>query len=143
MMSPQDLASALSGRYQISPEFCLRYLTDNGLRTTQTRDLDSFLRDLSETERLYIDYALSTNRRGEAVRRQFDVGAGAPHRRVLDIGCGQGGTIRAFTEAGQDAIGIEIDPALAEYAQLNLGAHRDRIKCMDILDCDLDGLGTF
>jgi len=143
MMNSQDLASALGVRYEISPEFCSRYLADNGLLKAPARDLDSFLADLSETQRLYIDYALSTNRRGEAVRNQFDVGTGAPHQRVLDIGCGQGGTIRAFTAAGQDAVGIEIDPALADYARLNLGAHRDRVKCMDILACDLDELGTF
>jgi len=143
MMNQQDLASALSRRYEISEEFCSRYVADNNLLDIPSRDLDSFLAGLSDTQRLYIDYALSTNRRGEAVRRQFDVGRGAPHRRVLDIGCGQGGTLRAFSVAGQEAVGLEIDAGLAEYARLNLGPQRDRVKCVDILTCDLDELGTF
>lgn len=142
-MNQQDLAAALSRRYEISAEFCSRYLTDNGLSAIPGSDVESFLANLGETQRLYIDYALSTNRRGDSVRRQFDTGKGAPHRRVLDIGCGQGGTIRAFSVAGQDAVGVEIDPSLAEYARLNLGPQQDRVKCVDILTCDLDELGTF
>lgn len=142
-MNEHALASALSARYGISTEFCSRYMADNGLLDAPGPEVDSFLEGLGETQRLYLDYALSTNRRGESVRQKFDVGTGAPHRRILDIGCGQGGTVRAFTAAGQDAIGIEIDPALAEYARLNLGKQKDRIKCLDILACDLDELGTF
>lgn len=142
-MNEHALASALSDRYGISAEFCSRYLADNRLTDIPGNDVDAFLANLSETHRLYIDYALSTNRRGESVRHRFDTGSGAPHQRVLDIGCGQGGTIRAFTAAGQDAIGIEIDPGLAEYARLNLGAQKERIQCLDILACDLDALGTF
>lgn len=144
MMTLQDLAAGLAKRYEISPEFCARYLGDNRLGAENGADsLDSFLSGLSETQRLYIDYALSTNRRGEQVRLRFDSITGGRNKRVLDIGCGQGGTIRAFSAAGRDAVGIEIDPALAEYARLNMGAQSDRIKCLDILDCDLGALGTF
>jgi 2-polyprenyl-3-methyl-5-hydroxy-6-metoxy-1,4-benzoquinol methylase len=142
-MKQQDLVSVLSKHYGISSEFCARYLADNNLSERNGHDLNSFLTGLSETERLYLDYALSTNRRGETVRRQLDVGPGAPHKRVLDIGCGQGGTVRAFTVAGQEAIGLEIDPGLAEYARLNLGSQQDRVKCLDILACDIGELGTF
>ncbi|KGM55122.1 hypothetical protein N800_00390 [Lysobacter daejeonensis GH1-9] len=142
-MNQQELASALAKRYGISTEFCSRYIADNRLAHAPTVDVNSFLGGLGETQRLYLDYALSTNQRGESVRRQFDVGPRAPHQRVLDIGCGQGGAIRAFSAAGRDAIGIEIDPTLAEYARLNLGPQGDRIKCLDVLTCNLDELGTF
>lgn len=143
MMTLQDLAAGLAKRYEISPEFCARYLSDNRLGADGAESLDAFLSGLSETHRLYIDYALSTNRRGEQVRLRFDSDAGARNKRVLDIGCGQGGTIRAFSAAGRDAVGIEIDSGLAEYARLNLGSQSDRIKCLDILDCDTSQLGTF
>lgn len=142
-MNEHALASALSARYGISAEFCSRYLADNRLEIIPGQNAESFLDGLSETQRLYLDYALSTNHRGESVRLKFNNASGAPHRRVLDIGCGQGGTIRAFTVAGQDAVGIEIDPGLAEYARLNLGQQKNRIQCLDILACDIDTLGTF
>ena len=142
-MGHEHLATALSRHYGISPEFCSKYLLDNGIEAADPGSLEAFIEGLGETQRLYLDYALSTNRRGERVRTQFDVGAGAPHRRILDIGCGQGGTVRAFAAAGQEAVGIEIDPGLAEYARLNFGNKKGRIECLDILQCNLEDLGTF
>lgn len=142
-MTHEELASALSRQYGIGPEFCSKYLADNGIGVAATDSLEAFLEGLGETQRLYLDYALSTNRRGERVRSQFDVGPGAPHNRILDIGCGQGGTVRAFAASGQEAMGIEIDPGLAEYARVNVGSRKGRIECLDILRCELEELGTF
>jgi len=83
-LNQQDLASALSGRYEISPEYRSRYLAENGLLENSARDLDSFLSDLSETQRLRIDYALSPNRRGEAARRDEVANMGAHTRFFVD-----------------------------------------------------------
>ncbi len=40
-------------------------------------------------------------------------------QRVIDLGCGIGADLRAFGSAGLTAIGVEIDPLTAAYAQAN------------------------
>lgn len=38
------------------------------------------------------------------------------HMRVLEIGAGEGGVLRAFTERGCSAVGVELDPLRVEWA---------------------------
>lgn len=38
------------------------------------------------------------------------------HMRVLEIGAGEGGVLRAFTERGCKAVGVELDPLRVEWA---------------------------
>ena len=40
-------------------------------------------------------------------------------QRVIDLGCGIGADLRAFVAAGMSAVGVEIDPLTAAYAQAN------------------------
>ena len=63
------------------------------------------------------------DRRKQATRKQaarsFGVFAGlcggAPPRRLLDIACGLGETVKYFADRGWDAFGIDADPALLRF----------------------------
>ncbi len=61
-------------------------------------------------------------------RRQAELaaerwGRGAAPGRFLDVGCGSGATIRAATDQGWDATGVDLDPALVEIGRARLGAN--------------------
>ena len=141
-MPVQEYAQTLASRYDLSVAFCARYLEDRLGRKDMSGDLDAFLAGLSPTERLYLEYAFETNRRGRELAQRYPGHAGS--RRILDIGCGYGGTVKAFSEAGDEALGLEIDQTLAAYAALNLeNAPRAMVRCEDIVGCDPAEFGRF
>lgn len=135
-------ARHFSRQYGASLEFCERYLNDRYSKARIGSDVDDFLSGLSPTERLYLEYAFATNIRGREALVRFPAGPRA--RRILDIGCGYGGTLKAFSDAGDEAVGLEIDPTLVEYARLNLrDSERSTVLCEDIVSCEASQLGQF
>ena len=97
----------------------------------------------------WIRYALSTNDRGEALLGSLSSLLGVKQwrgRRVLDIGCGYGGLVRAAVRAGAVAVGVDDDPKLVEIARVNL---RDeppsswRLVAAPVEACDLEAGGPF
>lgn len=138
----KDHARALSHRHGVHADFCERYLADRYPDASSSASVDDFLSGLGQTHRLYLEYAFGTNARGREALARFP--AGSTPRRILDIGCGYGGTLKAFADAGDEALGLEIDPTLADYARLNLGdTPQARVLCEDIVACDAAGLGVF
>lgn len=53
----------------------------------------------------------------------------------LDIGCGSGSTVRAATDLGWKAIGIDIDPKLIELGKAH---HQVDLRCTPLLESDFD-----
>ncbi|GAB1594596.1 methyltransferase domain-containing protein [Lysobacter claricitrinus] len=141
-MSLETLAAEYAARYGVAAGFCERYLRDRYVDRVGLDPTD-FDASLGPTEKLYLEYAFATNQRGAAALARHPRDEGAP-RRVLDIGCGYGGTVRAFADAGDVALGLEIDPQLAEYAALNVedlpGAE---VRCADVMAADPTTLGEF
>lgn len=95
----------------------------------------------------WLEYALTTNARGEAVVQEIQPRHSVEGARSLDIGCAYGGTPIACALAGADAHGVEIDANLLELAKLNLADHPG-IRCTllagDILQHGLaERLGQF
>ena len=58
----------------------------------------------------------------------------AKGRRFLDIGCGSGASVRAATDAGWKAIGIDIDPQLIAHGRAQLGVD---LRCGLVTSVDL------
>ena len=71
----------------------------------------------------------------EEVARLADGGRSpASPLRFLDVGCGSGASVRAATDLGWEAIGIDLDPELVRKGREALGAD---LRCTPILDADL------
>jgi SAM-dependent methyltransferase len=68
----------------------------------------------------------------------------APGRRVLEIGCGAGGVLKAFAERGAQVTGVDLNEPTIEYAVRRFGAEVDsahwRFEPRDIYDIDAAGL---
>lgn len=66
--------------------------------------------------------------------------------RVLEIGCGEGGVLRAFLERGCEVVGVDLDPAKIEAAREHLHddeeAGRAAFAARDIYEV-ADDLGRF
>ena len=58
--------------------------------------------------------------------------------RFLDLGCGSGASVRAATDLGWDAIGVDIDPVLVREGKESLGVD---LRCVSILDSGLPAGG--
>jgi len=94
----------------------------------------------------WLDFALSTNLRGETaveiVRRYTSV----PGKRALDIGCAYGGFPVSFATAGAEAVGIDIDPTWLKLAAENVHDMKVPVSLhpKDITDwAHVNDLGTF
>jgi SAM-dependent methyltransferase len=77
------------------------------------------------------------------VARHVELGAGS---RVLEIGCGAGGVLKAFAERGARVTGVDLHEPSIEYARRRFGAEAGaggwRFESSDIYDvdpADLDG----
>jgi 2-polyprenyl-3-methyl-5-hydroxy-6-metoxy-1,4-benzoquinol methylase len=55
--------------------------------------------------------------------------------RFLDVGCGSGASVRAATELGWGAIGIDLDPELIEKGKTGFQVD---LRCTDLLDAHLE-----
>ncbi len=53
--------------------------------------------------------------------------------RFLDIGCGLGGTVRAFADAGWDALGVDADPATKpSHEALGIASRIGQVETLDL-----------
>lgn len=68
----------------------------------------------------WLEFALSTNVRGDAAVDIIKGYRSICGSRVLDIGCAYGGFPIAFARSGGEAVGIDINPALLELAAENV-----------------------
>jgi 2-polyprenyl-3-methyl-5-hydroxy-6-metoxy-1,4-benzoquinol methylase len=66
------------------------------------------------------------------------VGTGS-RRRFLDIGCGSGASVKAATDLGWQATGLDLDPQLIEHGRKELGVD---LRCTSVTASDLPA-GSF
>ncbi|MDZ4764050.1 MAG: class I SAM-dependent methyltransferase [Chloroflexota bacterium] len=137
-------------RYGVGRRFAAAYLARyESADTLPTPDamtsVEDFLHLPPQYSNWFID-AMSTNDMGEAnadwLMPYLPLGA----RRILDIDCGIGGTLRAFTRRGFEAVGFDGDADNVNLARAN--AHDvGRLNAVthgDILDANfVASLGTF
>lgn len=68
-------------------------------------------------------------------------------KRVLEIGCGEGGNLPPFEALGCEVVGVDIDPTrhqqAIEFTRANNPNSRIRFVCSDALDLNRNEIGTF
>ncbi|MCZ7545990.1 MAG: class I SAM-dependent methyltransferase [Anaerolineae bacterium] len=74
------------------------------------------------------------------LQRQYDAIAGytalpLQPMRFLDIGCGSGMPVRAASELGWEAVGVDINRVLIDLGKEKLGVD---LRCVDLLDCGFE-----
>jgi 2-polyprenyl-3-methyl-5-hydroxy-6-metoxy-1,4-benzoquinol methylase len=120
-----EFVEDLVSRFQVSPQFVETYFRQQpGLPVAGAKDWQTFAPRLNDLQRMYVQFALTTTRRGSDVYGLLspyfsDTGTGG-NRSYLDIGCGYGGFLRAFSDRGYDVTGIELQSHLAELSRANL-----------------------
>lgn len=62
-------------------------------------------------------------------------GKAHPKVKFLDIGCGSGGSVRAATDMGWDAVGIDLDP---ELIQKGRDVFKANVRCTTLLDANFE-----
>lgn len=101
-----------------------------------TLETEEDYRRLTDTQRMWFEYALSTNGRGEDLMAVIERHRPLKGVRFLDIGCGFGGFLVAAARHGAaSCTGIEADPARAGFSRENVAD-----SGFDIAVHDLDAL---
>jgi SAM-dependent methyltransferase len=145
---PRRLIDEICERYKVRKGFASLYAQKDicsvfpGIET-----LDEIFAKCRPIQKIWIEYALTTNQRGREVydfiSKQISINKRS--KRYIDIGCGYGGFVIAFAEKGFDSYGIEIDDRLFELSQQNCSDHgiKEHVFHNDFLDIQLEKLGKF
>jgi SAM-dependent methyltransferase len=116
----KDFARLLQKRFGTGKRFTRAYIdyfeAEHGLSLKSERDWNA----LSQTHRMWFDFALSTNLRGREMMRYLERHKRLRGARYLDIGCGYGGFLIAAAGRGAAAVGIEPDPLRAGFSRENI-----------------------
>ena len=116
----KDFARLLQKRFGTGKRFTRAYIdyfeSEHGLSLESERDWNG----LSETHRMWFDFALSTNMRGRDLIRYLERYKRFRQARYLDIGCGYGGFLIAAARRGASCVGIEPDSLRAGFSRQNV-----------------------
>jgi SAM-dependent methyltransferase len=158
--SASSFVDEVTQRFAVGPAYARSYL-DYWARK-RGRPVSSLAEVLSgpPPEPMWFEYALSTNWRGRQLVEMLSFDLPGTGGRYLDVGCGFGGFLVAFSERGYAVTGIEIDPDRISLAQANCADHRmegcvhagsvldtaflstlgrfDVITCIDVIEHVLD-----
>ena len=116
------LIGEIAAKFALSTAFVNTYFdSQQGFKDKCDQSYETFRSGLNPLQQMYVDFALSTTMRGREIQAlvspQVPLREG---RRYLDVGCGYGGFLRAFAEAGFETVGIEIRANLAELSRANV-----------------------
>jgi len=109
----------IKAKFGLGSEFTSIYLNslfDSSL--WNTLDLENL--NFSPLQRIWINFALSTNQRGETFYQELATYLHKNWKRYLDVGCGYGGFMVAFHQHGYSVAGIDLNPDLVRLSQANL-----------------------
>lgn len=140
------LLSEVQTYYQVGPNFARAYLEH------WQRGFDRPCSSLAEIHRLpppqsiWFKFAMMSNLRGQQIAQQVSPYIPPAAHRYLDIGCGLGGSLVAFSKLGLEVTGIDINDQLIHLTKANCSDHQ-LPECTlkgDILDeIFAASLGTF
>ncbi len=144
--STDSLSLFLQKQFGAGPRFTAAYLRyfewSQNLKLRSAADWEA----LDPVRRMWFDYALSTNARGDELMDLIESRLPLRGRRYLDIGCGFGGFLVAAGRRGALSTGIELDPLRLDFSRDNIADARLDIPLveLDALDPDLPSrLGLF
>lgn len=139
------IINQLKEKYNLGPIFGLTYLK-NWFSPEQIADFDLYNQKLNPPLSFWIEFALSTNLRGEMFYKELCPFLPENGKSFLDVGCGYGGSLVAFHNHGYQVTGLDINSDLVRLTQLNLSdleINRPVILA-DILNSEIVGeLGRF
>ena len=139
----ERLIQEITTSFGITPGFAQAYIEANSPGFDLEMSVAEWLGTFNDLSQHYINYALTSNQRAETVKTNFEAAVGLRPGRHLDVGCGYGGTLRAFAAAGSDCVGVEIVPQLAAYSRANTEGLGIPIFQESFIDIDASRLGSF
>lgn len=141
-----SLSAEMAEKFFLGDEFIKAYRFPDSDRLANASTVEELYGD-NDMSRIYLSFAFSNIIRGRQARDYLlpmlgPIPAGG---RYLDVGTAYGGFLVAFSEAGYETVGIEIDPYWASLGKANCRDHNidDCIIVEDFLAADLDALGKF
>ena len=140
------LVTEIAGKFLLSYDFVQAYLDQQQVPVAaRDNSYDAYWGGLDSLQQMHIEFALTTTRRGVEIRSLL-----TPHLptraglRYVDVGCGHGGSLRAFAEAGFESVGVEVRPSLAALSRSNVAdIPNARVIEGDFLAQSEATLGTF
>ncbi len=140
------LVSEVQACYQIGPNFAHAYLDHWHLGFDKPFDNLAEIHRLPPPQSVWFKFAMTSNLRGQQIAQQVAPYIPKNARRYLDIGCGLGGSLVAFSKLGLEVTGIDINDRLIHLTKANCSDHQ-LPECTlkgDILDEGFAaGLGKF
>lgn len=118
-----QLISEIETRYGMRKQFITAYLQrfDNPRSLPNQSPINNLddLMSLPAPFPMWFDYAMSTNQRGMMMSNFLKPYLAPGALRYLDVGCGFGGFLVAFSRLGMNVTGFEIDPERVMLASAN------------------------
>jgi len=142
-----DLLECVRMYYKLGENFPDVYMTKQLGEDYKAKykNLEELFGKLEKLDRIYFDFALSSNLRGDNVAKTLKPYFKSNYKKYIDVGCAYGGFVVGFAKEGFDAYGLEFDEQFARYGILNCEDHGlyDRITIGDIQNVDLKSIGKF
>lgn len=95
----------------------------------------------------FLEYAESSIRRGEQIIQQIKPFVALPGKKILDVGCGEGGVAIAFAKAGcqvtaidKDSDSIEMARLRSEEEKVTINILQKNAEVMDFPQASFDGV---
>lgn len=140
------LLNDIVDRFGVSEEFVFEYQNLYPNFDWNSKTWDEFLGSLTPLNQMYVEFAMSTVRRGEYFFSLLNIyDCIQDKNRYLDIGTAYAGFLRAFKKQGfKEVIGIELQEYLARLGRANIqGLPGVSLFVGDFLLDDFESLGTF
>ena len=142
----EKLVRDIQDYYGVGPNYARAYLDywQSGF-TSEFKNLEQ-IHQLPPPRPMWFSFALLANARGQQVVQKLAPVIPKGSKRYLDIGCGYGGSLVAFSKLGMDVLGIDIDNQLLNLARANCrdyGLEDCVVNCSVLEDNLVSRLGTF
>jgi len=136
LIDKNSILTKLQAEYNVGPRFLKLYLeTWFGSSSVPPKKFNTIYEN--PTANLWFFFGISANSRGRDVAQTLKPYISIYARKYLDVGCGYGGFLIAFSELDLDVFGIDLDPKLITYSKANLKDHNlseDKAQVGSILD---------